>query len=291
MTLNPDGGSGSVAGNYGDVVGKGEEALVDRGEELRGIASGKVGAAYGTGEESVAGEEEGLVREVEADAAFGVAGGVEDGAGEARSTALGGGFDGSDGDELAVVEGVVGGGDGGGGDAEPAGLNVHHFDQGEVALVVEDGGAGELLEAVSAGDVVDVGVGDDDLLDGERVFGEEGCDAGDLVAGVDDDGFAGDLVTEDGAVALERADGDDFVDHGFLRVMVKGGRLRTDLHGSGLGFWFGLCWGTRKEDADPAFDFAQGRVFGDDRKKDNDRKKGNDSSDGGDNGNRAYVEA
>jgi hypothetical protein len=219
MTLDPDGGSGSVAGNDCDVVGKGEEALVDGGEELRGIASGEVGAAYGSGEESVAGEEEGLGREVEADASFGVAGGVEDGAGEARSIALRGG---SDGDELAVVEGVVGGGDGGGGDAEPAGLNVHHFDQGQVALVVEDGGAGELLEAVSAGDVVDVGVSDDDLLDGERVFGEEGHDAGDVVAGVDDDGFAGGLVAEDGAVALEGADGDGFEDHGFLRLMVKG---------------------------------------------------------------------
>ena len=105
-------------------------------------------------------------------------------------------------------------GDGGGGDAEPAGLNVHHFDQGEVVLVVEDGGAGELLEAVGSGDVIDVGVGDDDLLDGEVVLGEQGEDAGDVVAGVDDDGFAGGFVAEDGAVALEGADGEGFVDHG-----------------------------------------------------------------------------
>ena len=34
-------------------------------------------------------------------------------------------------------------------------------------LVVEDGGSGELLEAVGSGDVVDVGVGDEDLLDDE----------------------------------------------------------------------------------------------------------------------------
>ena len=93
---------------------------------------------------------------------------VEDDACEASLIALGGR---SDGDELSVVEGVVGLGDGGGGDAEPAGLNVHHFHQGQVVLVVEDGGAGELLEAVGAGDVIDVGVGDDDLLDGEGVPG------------------------------------------------------------------------------------------------------------------------
>ena len=122
-----------------------------------------------------------------------------------------------DGDELAVFEGVVGAVDGGGGDAEPAGLDVHHLDQGQVVLVVEDGGAGELLEAVGSGDVVDVGVGDEDLLDGEVVFGEEGQDAGDVVAGIDDDGFVGGLVAEDGAVALEGADGEDFVDHCHFR--------------------------------------------------------------------------
>ena len=64
-----------------------------------GVASGEVGSAYGAGEEGVSGEEEGLVGEVEADAALGVAGGVEDGAGEA-----------GDGDGVAVVEVVVGGG-------------------------------------------------------------------------------------------------------------------------------------------------------------------------------------
>ena len=104
-------------------------------EELAGVAAGEVGAADGAGEEGVSGEEEGLVGEVEADAAFGVAGGVEDGAGDA-----------GDGDEFAVCEGVVGWVDLGGGDAEPAGLDVHHRDQGQVELVVEDGGAGELLE-------------------------------------------------------------------------------------------------------------------------------------------------
>ena len=65
--------------------------------------------------------------EIEADAAFGVARGVDDRAGDA-----------SYGDELAVFESVVGGGYGGGGDAKPTSLNVHHFDQREVVLVIED---------------------------------------------------------------------------------------------------------------------------------------------------------
>jgi hypothetical protein len=50
------------------------------------------------------------------------------------------------------------------------------------------------------------------------VFGEEGEDAGDVVAWIDDDGFAGGFITEDGAVALEGAYGENFVDHGSLRL-------------------------------------------------------------------------
>jgi hypothetical protein len=152
-----------------------------------------------------------MLREVETDGAFGVSGGVKDDTGEAFLISLRGH---TDSDEFAVVEGVVGVGNGGSGNAEPVGLNVHHFHQGQVVLVVEDGGAGELLEAVGAGDVIDVGVGDDDLLDGEIVFGEQGEDAGNVVTGIDDDGFAGGFVAEDGAVALERAYGKSFEDHG-----------------------------------------------------------------------------
>ena len=101
----------------GDLIWEGEKALVDRVYELACVAAGQVGAADRTGEEGVACEEEGLSGEIETDAAFGVAGSVEDGAGEA-----------GDGDELAVLECVVRSRDGGGGDAEPPGLNVHHFD-------------------------------------------------------------------------------------------------------------------------------------------------------------------
>ena len=63
-----------------------------------------------------------------------MAGCVEDGGGQA-----------CDGDELVVGQVGVGWGYLGGGDAKPAGLEVHHFDQGQVELVVEDGCSGEAL--------------------------------------------------------------------------------------------------------------------------------------------------
>lgn len=159
-------------------VREGEEAGVDGAEEGAGIAAGEVGAAYGAGEEGVSGQEERGGGEVEADAAFGVAGGGEDG-----------GVDALDADGEVVGEVCVGWGDFGWGDAEPVGLGVHHGYEREIALVVEDGGTGDALEGLGSGDVVDVGVGDDDLLEGEGVAGERGEDAGDLVAGVYDDGF------------------------------------------------------------------------------------------------------
>jgi hypothetical protein len=72
--------------------------------------------------------------------------------------------------------------------------------------VEEDGGAGDTPELRSAADVVDVRVRDDDLLQGELAAREPGEDVGDLISGVDDDGFAGLEVRQQGAVAAERTD-------------------------------------------------------------------------------------
>jgi hypothetical protein len=47
------------------------------------------------------------------------------------------------------------------------------------------------------------------------VLVDKGEDLVDVVAGVDDHGFVGGFVADDGAVALQRADGEDFVDHDF----------------------------------------------------------------------------
>ena len=64
--------------------------------------------------------------------------------------------------------------------------------------------------------MVDVGVGDDDLFDLQIVFADQGEDVFDFVTGVDDHGFVGGFVADDGAVALQRADGEDFVDHFYI---------------------------------------------------------------------------
>lgn len=61
--------------------------------------------------------------------------------------------------------------------------------------------------------MVDVGVGDDYLFELQVVLLEIGVDGGNVVAGVYDDGFAGVLIGEDGAVAGDGADAEDLMDH------------------------------------------------------------------------------
>jgi hypothetical protein len=48
------------------------------------------------------------------------------------------------------------------------------------------------------------------------MLADEGEDVLDVVAGVDDHSLASGFVADDGAIALQRADGKDFVDHRFI---------------------------------------------------------------------------
>jgi hypothetical protein len=61
--------------------------------------------------------------------------------------------------------------------------------------------------------VIDVGVGDDDLLDLQVMLAEERENVLNVVPGVDDQGFVRGLVANDRTVALQRPDGKDFVNH------------------------------------------------------------------------------
>ena len=64
-------------------------------------------------------------------------------------------------------------------------------------------------------------VSDENLLELEAELGEPAVNAADFVAGIDDDGLAGLFVAEDGAVALQRADGEGLKDHAFIVRLVS----------------------------------------------------------------------
>lgn len=115
---------------------------------------------------------------------------------------------------VAFLDEIFYGGDGGRGDAEPLGLLVEMEVEREIGFVDEDWRAGGFVEGGEAADVVNVGVSADDGADFESVLLENLLDGFDVVAWIYDDGFVSGGVAEDGAVALEHAYGDYFVDEG-----------------------------------------------------------------------------
>ena len=185
--------------------GQGEKPGADGVDDLIEVATGQVGAADAAGEERVSGDKQLERGKVETDGALGVAGGVKH--------LCGAGFQAY---ALAVGEGFVGRSCFRGCDAQPGGLLVHDFQLRQIVFVEQDGRAGEALELEGAADVVDVAVGDENLLELEAKLVEAAMDAADLFAGIDDDGLAGLLVTENGAVALQRADGEGFENHALI---------------------------------------------------------------------------
>jgi hypothetical protein len=197
LTLLSEGGFLAVTGHYQCVLGQREQAGVDGAKESLGVAAGQVGAAYASCEKRVAGEKQFLLWEVETDAAGGVTRGMDD---------LG--FEAEDAGGEAVVRALIERRLLRRRDADPGSLHLHHAENGQVGLVEEDGCAGDAAELRGAADVVDMRMGDDDLLQSELAPGEPGEDIGDLVAGVDDDRFPGLQIGEQGAIAAERADGE-----------------------------------------------------------------------------------
>jgi len=184
------------------LVWQRQHCVVQRAQNLLHRAAGKVGAADRAGEERVAGDQFLLRREIQANTAFGVARRVQN-AGGLRSG----------GDGFSRGYAAVNFYFSRRGHADPRGLHVEHFEQCVVVLVEENRRAGYGAELHRSTNVVDVGVRDNDLLDLQIVFAEQSEDFIDIVAGVDHHGFARSLVADDGAVALQWADGKNFVDH------------------------------------------------------------------------------
>ena len=202
FALCSDRSSRSVAGQHSGFVGKGQQPGFDGFDDLIEIAAGQVGPANAAGKQCVAGDEQLERGEVQANGALGVARGVQD---QRRA-----GFKPN---AEAVGERVVWRSRFRGRDAQPPGLRVHHFEQGQVVLIQQDRCAGQPLELERASHVVDVAVGDENLLELEAQFSQASMDAADLVAGIDDNGLSGLLVAKDSAIALQWPDGEGLEDH------------------------------------------------------------------------------
>ena len=80
----------------------------------------------------------------------------------------------------------------------------------------QDGRAGRSLELFNSAHVIDMSMCGHNVLGLQIVPGKYFLDPPDLIAGVDHDSFTARFITKDRAVALQQADGKNFVDHFML---------------------------------------------------------------------------
>ena len=92
-------------------------------------------------------------------------------------------------------------------------MHIEHLQQGIVVLVEQDRSASGSAEFHRPADVVDMRVGDDDLLHLQVVLAHKSQYVFNFIARIDHYRFARSLVSNDRAVALQRADRENFVDH------------------------------------------------------------------------------
>jgi hypothetical protein len=191
-----------MAWNDDGIIGQGEDAVAQGAHDFLKRASGEIGAADAAREQGVAGDQQFLRGKIEADAALGVAGSVKNVRRQAarpqRFTVPDARFD----CNLARR-----------GDADPRCLYVEHFQQRIIVLIEQDGGASLRAQLHSSAYVIDVGVGDDDLFYYQVVLTDDGENILNIVARIDDHGFASGFVANDRAVTSQRTDGKDLVNH------------------------------------------------------------------------------
>jgi hypothetical protein len=99
--------------------------------------------------------------------------------------------------------------------AEPSGLYIKAVAERLVVLVHVNRRSGAGSQLRGSADVIDVRMGDHDHFHRESMTFDDVDDFGDVVAWINNNRFARRLITEDGAVAGKRPDGQYFVDHWF----------------------------------------------------------------------------
>jgi len=97
--------------------------------------------------------------------------------------------------------------------AQPPGLHLHHFEQRQILLVEQNGRSGSRTQLGGSAHVIDVSVSDDDLFYLKLMLANDGKDVLNVVPGINDHSLVRALVTNNRAVALQRANRKDFVDH------------------------------------------------------------------------------
>ena len=194
-----------MAWNYDGIIGQGKDAVAQRAHDFLERASWEIGAADTSREQGVAGDQQFFRGKIEADAALGMAGSVENVRRQAARP-----------QRFAICDTRVDSNLARRGNADPRCLYVEHFQQRVVILIEQDWGASLRAQLRRSAYVIDVGVGDDDLFYYQVVLADDGENIFNIVARIDHHGFVRGLIADDGAVTLQRADGKDLVDHNLI---------------------------------------------------------------------------
>src|SRR5215470_11422562 len=228
-----------MSGHYDRLIRQTEDALVQGAQNLLVGSTREIRAPNAPGKQCVPGDQLLFERKVNTNASFGVAGCVDD-----LSFDLSGAY------AIGLPNAAIDFDFPRSRHADPRRLHIEHLQQCIVILVQENGCPGCGAQLCRTADMIDVGVRDDDLLDLELVLVDEPENLSDVVPGIDDDGLARRLVANDGAVALQRANGKDLVDHNDILVVRRATEFAQQKRSSSRGDSFGnLEYATSKDSA------------------------------------------
>ncbi len=196
----------AVAGDEAGGVAQWPEALADAGQQGGVGAAGEVGASDAAGKEHVADEGAGGLWRVEDDVPGGVPRGVVHGDGAVAES-----------EGVAFAQPARGGeGLGGFFKAEGGGLLREGVEPERIGFVrADDRDAECVCQRAGAAHMVDVSVGEPDVARCDAEFVQRRFNARGFAARVNDGGLFGFAAPDDGAVLLERGDGEGVVvEHG-----------------------------------------------------------------------------
>ena len=178
---------------------------MQRFHDLPGVAAGQIGAADTAGKERIAGNEQALRLRVEAAGALRVAGSKNHPQRKARQP-----------HHLSVGQFAVWRMHLGRLQSHPSSLRIHAVQEIKIGRMQQHRRAGQLAQSGRRAGVVQMRMGEQDLLEGQPQIGQPLRDAPSLVTRIDDNRLAALLIAHQRAIGLQRAGRKAFQDHGSI---------------------------------------------------------------------------
>ncbi len=221
-----------MTGNHSDVVREHQQSVMNGAKELFRVTTGQVRTTNGTGKERVPRKQQFFLRKIETAAPLRMSRRMECDS-----------LDSVNRNRLSIGQSNVRGEHLWRRDAQPRCLYIHHLHEWKVVLVVQNRSACTSLQLLGSGNVVDMGMRNNNLLHRQAMPSKHRHNRRNIVSGIDNNRLTRRLVAQNGAVALEQPDRKNLVDHA-LRVQANEERTRRPAlcRYQGEAYFFGvLC--------------------------------------------------